>query len=125
MDGWACQGIAERRWGRSGSLALKRSSVRPLEIFVKPGDGAANGVDLILAFCEAVAFVGVVMRVDDLAVFLKDFDDLLGFFLRDARIVAALEDQKRGLDIVNVGDGRGRLIDGAILDGITEKALLI
>src|SRR6266851_618784 len=106
-------------------LVPRGRSIRSLEVFVEPGDGAADGVDLVFAFFEAVAFVGVVVRVNGLAVLLEEFDDLLGFFLGDAGIIAALQNEERRLDVVDVGDGRGGVVDGAIFHGIAEKALLV
>ena len=72
-----------------------------------------------------MSFVGIVVSVNRFAVFLEQLDDLFGFFLGNARIIAALKDQQRRFDLVNECDGRGGVINGAIFYRIAEEALLV
>ena len=61
------------------------------EILIEPGDGAADGVNLVLAFHEAVTFIRVIVNIYDPAFFLEDVYDLLRLLLRNARVVVALK----------------------------------
>ena len=61
------------------------------QVLIEPGDRAPDGVDLILAFHEAVTFIRVIVDVYNAAFFFEDIDDLLRLLLRYARIVVALQ----------------------------------
>ena len=69
---------------------IRPSSVLVLQVAVKPFDGAANCIDLVLALREAVAFRRVVMRVHGLTRLFQSLDDLFRFFLGHANIVFSL-----------------------------------
>ena len=61
------------------------------EILIEPGDGAPDGVNLVLAFHEAMTFIRVIVNIHDPAFFLEDIDNLLRLLLRHARIIVALQ----------------------------------
>jgi hypothetical protein len=61
------------------------------EILIEPGDGAADGVNLVLAFHEAVTFIRIIVNIYDPAFFLEDVYDLLRLLLGNARVVVALK----------------------------------
>ena len=96
-----------------------------MEIALEPFDGTSQLVDLVLAFDEAVALLGVVDRINRAAFLFEDGDDLLCLFERDANVALALENEQRGALVANVLQRRGRFVDGAVLLGIAEEALLI
>jgi hypothetical protein len=61
------------------------------EILIEPGDGAADGINLVLAFYEAVTFIRVIVNIYDPTFFLEDVYDLLRLLLGDARVVVTLK----------------------------------
>src|SRR4029077_15993920 len=81
----ACRQRCRRpcRAGAADTLALRLT----LQVLVEPLQRAADVRDAILALCEAVSLVGVVVRLDGLAVLLQQLDHLHCLFLRDARVV--------------------------------------
>src|ERR1700746_3935321 len=76
------------------------------EILIEPGDGAADGVDLVLTFHEAVAFIRVIVNVHGPAFFLEDVYNLLRLLLGNARVIVALKSEQRRLIAASVGDRR-------------------
>src|SRR6266478_9822706 len=96
-----------------------------LQVPVKPVHGAADRIDLIFPFLKAMTYVWVVVCVHSLAVPLKQLDDMGRLFFRYARIVVTLQDQQGNHDMVNVRDGRRRVVGFLILDWIAQQALLI
>ena len=61
------------------------------EILIEPVDGAADGINLVLAFHEAVTFIRVIVNIYDPAFFLEDVYDLLRLLLGNTRVVVALK----------------------------------
>ena len=58
------------RGGSPVCAAGKLRSLRVLQVFVEPSDRATNGVNLVFPLLKSMAFVWVVVRVHNLAVFL-------------------------------------------------------
>jgi len=58
-----------------------------LQVSVKPSDRAPDGINLVFALGEAVAFVGIVMRIHGSIGSFKCRHYLLGFLLGHADIV--------------------------------------
>src|SRR5215831_13638155 len=77
-----------RRTGRVGLLLWCGRLTH--KILIEPGDGAPDGVNLVLAFHEAMTFIRVIVNIYDPAFFLEDVYDLLRLLLGDARVVVAL-----------------------------------
>src|SRR6516162_7770860 len=73
------------------SLLSASQSAFPHQIAVEPVDGATDGVNLVLALRESVAFVRVVVGIHHTTFLLKDIHHLLGFFLRNTGVVITLE----------------------------------
>jgi len=66
-----------------------------LQVFLQPLDGALEGVDLVFALEEAVAFARIEVRGDRAAVRLQHVDHLLRLVFGDACVVVALQRQRR------------------------------
>ncbi len=109
----------------AGSSCQRIAAFSSLQIFIEPVHSAANRGDLIFALDEAVAFVGIVMCLDLFAVFLEQFDHLLGFFFRHARIVVTLQDQQRRFHVVKIRDRRSGFVHFLVFFGIAEQRPLI
>src|SRR5690242_14258979 len=74
----------------SGRLLRCGSRSSILQILLKPIDGALHRINLVLALGEAVAFLRIVVRVNNSAAFLQQIYDLLGFFPGNPGIIVAL-----------------------------------
>src|ERR1700752_676624 len=96
-------------------------SGRALQVLLEPVDGAPRRVDPVLALGEPVAFIGVVMHRDGLAVFGEDVDDLLGLLARHSRIVVPLQYEQRCPGAVKVSDRRGGIVGAPVLDRVAEE----
>ena len=83
---------------------VRCASLLPHQILVEPRNCSFEGVNLVFAFGETVAFSGIVMRVHRAAFLLQDLHHLLGFFLRNADVVLTLQYQERRLFIADVLD---------------------
>ncbi len=93
---------------RDLSFRARGCSRFPLQILVEPRNCSLQRVDLVFAFGEAVTFSRIVVGVHRASFFLQNLYYLLGFFLRHANIVLALQHQQRRFLIADVLDRRRR-----------------
>src|SRR5690242_2938479 len=91
---------------RTPALQLHRHYLLPagggllaaaFQVLVEPLERAADGVDLVFAFREAVPFLRVVLHFNGFARLLHGFHQLVGLLLRDADVAFALEHEQRSL----------------------------
>jgi len=56
-------------------------SVAAFQVFIEPVERSPYRVDLVFTLFEAVAFVGVIVDIHVLPIFLEEFDNLIGLLL--------------------------------------------
>src|SRR3989442_9685006 len=99
-----------------------RSRTARAEMFVEPVERAAQRVDAILGHAEAVALALVHVVLVLLAAVAQRFHDLLGFALRDAWIVRALQDEKRRANLGCMRERRAVAVQLRVLHWVPELA---
>src|SRR5579859_1667360 len=82
---------------------------RVAEVLLEELGGACPGVDLVLASHDPVALVLVDAKLHGTLKLAQRRDDLLRLADRDARVVAAVDDEKGSRDGGRVTDRRDRL----------------
>src|SRR5258706_8665282 len=96
--------------GRAGDLGAVELLESAAELRGQELLGARGEVGAVLGALKAVPLVGVEHVRHRAAVLLDGGDDLLRLGLLDARVVRALADQERDLDLVR-GEERRRIVD--------------
>ena len=67
---------------RSGKASIPPpESVAAFQVFIEPVERSPYRVDLVFTLFEAVAFVGVIVDIHVLPIFLEEFDNLIGLLL--------------------------------------------
>ena len=74
-------------------------------MLVEPVDRPADGIYLVFALHEAVAFIRVIVSVNGLTGAIQDLNNLLRLFFRDPNVVVALQNQEGSASVADIRDG--------------------
>jgi hypothetical protein len=83
----------------TGERRARLVAASAFNVFIKPIDQPLKRINLILALCEDIPFLPVVVCLDNLTCAVEPIGDLLRFFFWYANIVLALQNKQRSTNL--------------------------